>query len=69
MDELTPADHKLLAVVMAYTALVKTLADAGVISMDPVFANLAGARARLEALGELDAADYLGELSESLTAI
>lgn len=67
--ELTPADFKALALVEAYIALAKTLSDNGVISMESLLNNLSGARARLEKLGEAEAASLLGHLNESLTAI
>ena len=40
----TPADEKALALTYAFTALVKTLSDSGVIEMDHLFSDLAGAR-------------------------
>ncbi len=65
----TPADEKALALSFAFTALVKTLADSGVISMDHLFSNLAGARAQLEQIGETGASDMLGSLNQSLQRI
>lgn len=62
-------DEKALALTYAYTALVKTIADSGVISMDHLFSNLAGARAQLERIGEVGAAELLGSLNESLQRI
>ena len=67
--ELTPADFKVLALVEAYIALAKTLADADVIPMEHLLSNLSGARARLEQIGEAEAAKLLGHLNETLTAI
>lgn len=65
----TPADFKALALVEAYIALAKTLSDSGVMSMERLLVNLSDARARLEELGETEAAALLGHLNESLTAI
>lgn len=68
-NELTPADFKALALVEAYIALAKTLADSGSMEMDHLLSNLSGARSRLESLGEHEATALLGHLNESLTAI
>ncbi len=68
-NDLTPADFKSLALVEAYIALAKTLADSGVIDMEHLLSNLSGARTRLAELGETEASDLLGALNESLTAI
>lgn len=65
----TPADEKALALIYAYTALVKTLADSGQLDMDHLFTNLAGARQQLSRIGETGGAHHLGTLSESLTRI
>lgn len=62
-------DFKALALVEAYIALAKTLADSGALSMEHLLSNLSGARARLEELGEVEAAKLLGHLNETLTAI
>jgi len=65
----TPADEKALALSYAYTALVKTLADSGAMSMDDLFRNLAGAHDALERIGETGAARLLGAVAESLQSI
>ncbi len=65
----TDADEKALALYNAYTALAKTLADAGVLDMDHLFTNLAGARAQLDRIGETGAANALGSMAENLTSI
>ena len=65
----TDADEKVLAMYYAYTALVKTLADADALEMDHLFSNLAGARKQLERLGETGAASALGSVAENLTSI
>jgi len=65
----TPANEKSLALSYAFTALVKTLVDAGVIDRDHLFSNLSGARAQLERIGETGAAALLGALNESLLRI
>jgi hypothetical protein len=67
--ELTPADFKALALVEAYVALAKTLSDSGVMTMEHLLSNLSGARARLQQLGENEAAKLLGQMNETLTAI
>ncbi len=54
---------------VAYTALAKTLADAGVLDMDHLFTNLAGARAQLDRIGETGVANALGSMAENLTSI
>ena len=65
----TPADEKALALTYAFTALVKTLTDSGLIDRDHLFVNLAGARTQLERIGETGAAELLGALNESLQAL
>ena len=65
----TPADEKALALTYAFTALVKTLSDSGVIEMDHLFSDLAGARGQLERIGETGASEMLGYLNESLQQI
>ena len=65
----TPADEKALALSYAFTALVKTMVDNGVIDRDHLFSNLAGARAALERVGETGASEMLGYLNESLLGI
>jgi hypothetical protein len=69
MSDPTPADEKALAMYYAYTALVKTLHDDGVLNMDHLFQNLAGATKQLRTIGEHNAAEFLGAMSENLTAI
>ena len=63
------ADEKALAMYYAYTALAKTLSDSGVLDMDHLFSNLAGATQQLERIGETGAATALGAVCENLTAI
>jgi hypothetical protein len=65
----TPADEKALAMYYAYVALVKTLHDDGLLNMDHLFQNLAGATTQLRANGETGAASLLGSMAESLTSI
>lgn len=69
MSDPTPADEKSLAMYYAYTALIKTLHDDGVLDMDHLFQNLAGATQQLQTIGEHGAAEFLGAMSERLTAI
>lgn len=69
MENFTPADEKALALTYAFTALVKTLADAGTLDKDQLFSNLAGARGQLERIGESGAAQLLAALNESLLRI
>ena len=63
------ADERALALYYAYTALVKSLADANVLDRDHLFTNLAGARQQLDRIGETGAAAALGSMAENLTAI
>lgn len=65
----TPADEKALALSYAYEALVKTLADSGVLNMDHLFSNLAGAQGAAQRVGEVGAATLLGALAEQLQRI
>jgi len=67
--DITPADEKALALTYAFTALVKTLSDSGVIEMDHLFSNLAGAHGALVRVDETGAAELLGSLNESLQRI
>ncbi|GAP66299.1 hypothetical protein MBSD_n1603 [Mizugakiibacter sediminis] len=69
MNEPKPADAKALALTYGYTALIKTLNEVGAIDMDRLFSNLAGAQAAARRVGEVDAADLLGSLAESLQGI
>ncbi|MEX2524459.1 MAG: hypothetical protein WD750_05845 [Gammaproteobacteria bacterium] len=62
-------NERALALYYAYTALVKTLSDDGVLEMDHLFSNLSGATHQLKRIGEDGAADALGAIAESLTAI
>jgi len=68
-SDYTPADEKALTLNYAYTALVKTLADSGALSMDDLFRNLAGARGALERVGETGAATLLGAMAASLQGV
>ena len=63
------ADEKALAMYYAYVSLVKTLHDQGVLDMDLLFKNLAGARMQLTHLGETQAAAFLASINENLTSI
>jgi hypothetical protein len=68
-EDTGPADEKSLALYYAYVALVKTLADAGHLDTDALFANLAGANQQLQKIGEDGAAKFLGEMCRNMTAI
>jgi hypothetical protein len=65
----TPADEKALALVYAYEALVKSLADTNVLDMDVFFRNLSGAQVAAQRVGETGAADLLGSLATNLQRI
>lgn len=65
----TPADEKALAMYYAFAALVQTLSADGVLDMDHLFQNLAGATQQLENIGETGAATFLGSMNLNLTGI
>jgi hypothetical protein len=57
------------ALYYAYTALVKTMHDAGILDIGHLFKHLAGATRQLRRIGEEGAANALGSISENLSAI
>lgn len=65
----TPADEKALALVYAYTALVKTLKEANVINMDHLFRELAGAQSAATRVGETGAAQHLAAVAQQLQGL
>lgn len=62
----TDADEKALAMLYAYTALVKSLVDQDVLSIDVLHGNMLGATLQLERIGETGAAEHLRQIHDSL---
>jgi len=71
MNELpyTPADEKALALLYAYQALVKALAESGALRMDDLFRELSGAQGAAQHAGETGAASLLGALAEQMQGL
>ena len=68
-EPITPADEKALALLYAYQALVLTLNEAGVLNMDDLFRQLAGAQGAATRSREHGAAALLGTLAEQLQGV